>query len=62
MLACEIIVIVGVLVLQTISVLVPSATLRLVAFGSRKGLCWCANMDGGTRNVVFSFRHNILLL
>lgn len=52
MLACEIIVVVGVLILMATGLLVPSATLWLVAFGSRKGLGWCTYMNGGTRNVL----------
>ena len=57
MFAREIVVVVGVLVLQAIGLFIPSATLRLVAFGSGKGFCRCADVDGSTWYVVSSFTH-----
>ena len=52
MLTRIVVVVVGILVLQAIGLFIPSATLRLIAFGSRKGLGWCAYMNGGTGYIV----------
>ena len=52
MLAREIIMIVRVLVLQTVSLLIPSATLWFITFSSGEGLGRCANMNGGTGYIV----------
>ena len=57
MLTRIVVVVVGILVLQAIGLFIPSATLRLIAFGSRKGFCRCADVDGGTWYVVSSFTH-----
>jgi hypothetical protein len=57
MLAGEIIVVVRVMVLQTVCLLIPSSTFRLIAFGSGEGFGGRSYMDGCTCLLFCEFAH-----
>jgi hypothetical protein len=59
-LACEIIMVVRVLVLQSVSLFVPATAFGFIALGGREGLGRCAYMDSGAWFV--SVAHNGLVL